>query len=113
MLSLIHIYRRVGKALIRAFELGCKFDGWSEHFRGALWKQAFLETGVDPAFYATRTRSYDEILPWDRIDCYVSRDFLIHENEKAKEAEITQDCRNGCAGCGMNRKANCMPEVNK
>lgn len=105
--------RRVGKALIRAFELGCKFDGWSEHFRGALWKQAFLETGVDPAFYATRTRSYDEILPWDRIDCYVSRDFLIHENEKAKEAEITQDCRNGCAGCGMNRKANCMPEVNK
>lgn len=105
--------RRVGKTLIRAFELGCKFDGWSEHFRGALWKQAFLETGVDPAFYATRARSYDEILPWDRIDCYVSRDFLIHENEKAKEAEITQDCRKGCAGCGMNRKANCMPEVNK
>lgn len=105
--------RRVGKTLIRAFELGCKFDGWSEHFRGALWKQAFLETGVDPAFYATRARSYDEILPWDRIDCYVSRYFLIHENEKAKEAEITQDCRKGCAGCGMNRKANCMPEVNK
>ncbi|MCI7302594.1 MAG: TIGR03960 family B12-binding radical SAM protein [Clostridiales Family XIII bacterium] len=105
--------RRVSRALIRAFELGCKFDGWSEHFRGGLWKQAFSETGIDPAFYTTRARSYDEILPWDRIDCFVTREFLIQENEKAKAETTTQDCRKGCAGCGMNRKANCMPEVNQ
>lgn len=48
--------RRVSRALIRAFELGCKFDGWSEHFRGGLWKQAFSETGIDPAFYTTRAK---------------------------------------------------------
>ena len=34
----------------------------------------------------------------------------MKENEKAKQAEITEDCRNGCEGCGMDRKADCMPE---
>lgn len=105
--------RRIGKVLLRAVKLGCKFDGWSEHFKGALWKQAFEDTGVDPDFYAARRRSYDEILPWDFIDSFVTKDFLIKENEKAAKGQITQDCRKGCAGCGMNRQANCMPEEHK
>src|SRR5690606_11830119 len=29
--------RRLGKVLLRAWELGCKFDGWSEQFRFELW----------------------------------------------------------------------------
>lgn len=105
--------RRVGKALIRAFELGCKFDGWSEHFKAELWKQAFMETETDAAFYSNRKRSYDEALPWDLIDSCISKDFLIRENERAMKEECTPDCRNGCAGCGMNKKTNCMPEENK
>ena len=105
--------RRTGKALLRAYELGCRFDGWSEHFKEDLWKQAFAETGTDPAFYANRQRTYEEILPWDRIDSFVSTDFLIREREKALMGEITQDCRNGCAGCGMNQQAECMPEEDK
>lgn len=105
--------RRVGKALIRAFELGCRFDGWSEHFKAELWKQAFMETETDAAFYSNRKRSYDEALPWDLIDSCISKDFLIRENERAMKEECTPDCRNGCAGCGMNKKTNCMPEENK
>lgn len=105
--------RRVGKALIRAFELGCKFDGWSEHFKAELWKQAFMETETDAAFYSNRKRSYDEALPWDLIDSCISKDFLIRENERAMKEECTPDCRNGCVGCGMNKKTNCMPEENK
>lgn len=103
--------RRVGKVLLKACELGCKFDGWSEHFRADLWKQAFADTGVDPAFYSTRKRSMDEILPWDIIDSFISKDFLKREYEKALNGEVTHDCRQGCVGCGMNRKADCMPEV--
>ncbi len=103
--------RRVGKALLRAAELGCKFDGWSEHFRADLWKQAFADTGVDPAFYTTRAHDLDEILPWDIIDSFISKDFLKKEYQKALGAETTHDCRKGCVGCGMNRKADCMPEV--
>lgn len=102
--------RRVGKALIRAFELGCKFDGWSEHFKVDLWKQAFSDTGVEPDFYVLRQRSYEEILPWDLINSYISKEFLIKENERARNATITQDCRKGCVGCGMSRKIECRPE---
>lgn len=105
--------RRVGKVLVRAFELGCKFDGWSEHFNGALWAQAFADTGVAPDFYTVRQRSYDEILPWDFIDSFVTKDFLIRENEKALKGHTTQDCRIQCAGCGMNRKADCVSEEKK
>lgn len=100
--------RKVGKALARAHELGCRFDGWTEHFRPELWKQAFDETGVDPAFYAYRQRSYDELLPWDIIDTFITKEFLIRENEKAKNAQTTHDCRQGCTGCGMNREAECF-----
>lgn len=103
--------RRVGKVLLRACELGCKFDAWSEYFRADLWKQAFEDTGVDPAFYSTRKRNLDEILPWDIIDSFISKDFLKKEYEKALNEDVTHDCRKGCVGCGMNRKADCMPEV--
>lgn len=102
--------RRVGKVLLRAVELGCKFDGWSEHFRGDLWKQAFEDAGIEPDFYTVRRRSYDEILPWDFIDSFISKNFLIRENEKAAGGQTTRDCRKGCVGCGMNRQADCMPE---
>lgn len=102
--------RRVSKVLIRAFELGCKFDGWTEHFKYDAWMKAFEETGVDIDYYTTRERSYDEILPWDIIDCGVTKEFLMRENEKAKNEETTQDCRSGCVGCGMNRNVKCEME---
>lgn len=105
--------RRTSRVLIRAFELGCKFDGWSEHFNGELWDQAFADTGIDPGFYSTRKRSLQEILPWDIIDPFVTKEFFLREREKALKEEITQDCRKGCAGCGMNHQAECMPEVTK
>ena len=53
-------------------------------------------------FYSTRKREYDEILPWDHIDCGVSKEFLIRENEKALKAETSHDCRNGCLACNIN-----------
>ena len=103
--------RRVGKVLAKAHELGCRFNGWTEHFRPELWEQAFEETGVDPAFYSYRERSYDEILPWDIIDPLISKDFLIRENEKARAAQVTPDCRQGCAGCGINKFAECFKDA--
>jgi len=94
--------RRLSKVLIKAWENGCKFDGWADLFEFNKWIEAFNETGVDPHFYATRSRSYDEILPWDFIDVGVSKDYLIKENEKAKNEDLTKDCRIGCTACGLN-----------
>ncbi len=91
--------RRLGEVLIRAHELGCKLDSWNECFNMDLWKQAFNDCGIDMAFY-TRERSYDEILPWDIIDIGVTKDFLMKENENAKKAATTPNCREKCSGCG-------------
>lgn len=103
--------RKVCRLLEHAYHLGCKFDGWTEYFKPGLWEQAFAETGMDFDFYAYRERDYDEILPWDIIDPLISREFLIRENEKAKAAQVTQDCRQGCAGCGINKYATCFKDA--
>lgn len=92
--------RRLGKVMLKAFEKGCKFDSWGEHFKFDRWMQSFHECGVDPQFYANRKRPYDEILPWDHIDTGVSKNFLQKENERAVKEEITSNCRTSCSGCG-------------
>lgn len=94
--------RRVGKALLAAWEQGCKFDGWMEYFDYDKWLSAFETTGISVDFYAHRQRSYEEILPWDHIDCGVTKEFLIRENEEAIAGKTTNDCRQGCTACGIN-----------
>ena len=95
--------RRMGAVLKRAWEKGCILDGWNETFRFETWMEAFRECGIDPSFYANRKRDKDEILPWDHIDCGVTKAFLWHEKEKSERAETTKDCRKGCNGCGLQR----------
>lgn len=95
--------RRLSKALIRAWEKGCKFDGWSELFDYSKWMEAFKETGINGDFYALRERKFEEVLPWDFIDTGVSKEYLIKEYEKAKGKKLTRDCRLGCTNCGINR----------
>ncbi|MDO5780143.1 TIGR03960 family B12-binding radical SAM protein [uncultured Clostridium sp.] len=94
--------RRTCDVLIKAFEKGAKFDGWSEYFKMDIWNEAMAECNLDPDFYVYRDRSYEEILPWDFIDIGVNRKYLERENEKAKKAELTRNCLEGCTGCGIN-----------
>ncbi|MEG1719319.1 MAG: TIGR03960 family B12-binding radical SAM protein [Clostridia bacterium] len=98
--------RRLCKVLETAYKSGCIFDGWSEHFNFSKWEQAFLDCGVSIDFYANRERSYDEVLPWDFVDIGISKKFLISENEKAKQAIVTPNCREKCSGCGLSEGDN-------
>lgn len=94
--------RRTCDVLIKAFEKGAKFDGWSEYFNMEIWNEAMEECNLDSEFYVYREREYDEILPWDFIDIGVNRKYMERENEKAKKAELTKNCLEGCTGCGIN-----------
>ena len=92
--------RRVSKAIYRAWELGCRFDSWTDLFDFEKWQQAFNDTGLSMEFYANRERSYDEILPWDHISVGVTKRFLMEERERAMRAETTPNCRQECQNCG-------------
>ena len=50
-----------------AWRRGARFDGWDEAFDYQMWTEAFERTNIDPAFYAHRERSFDEILAWTHI----------------------------------------------
>ncbi|MDD4201139.1 MAG: TIGR03960 family B12-binding radical SAM protein [Eubacteriales bacterium] len=109
--------RRCGSILEKAWELGCRFDGWTEHFKPELWKKAFeccaseagFISGEEMAhFYNFRERSADEILPWDIINPFVEKEYFLSERSKAIKSETTNDCRDGCTGCGVNKYTNCF-----
>ncbi len=92
--------RRVGQVILKAYRKGCLFDAWTESFDNQKWMEAFEECGISIDFYNLRQRSTEEILPWDFIDCGVSREFLIREWERAQKGKVTLNCRQQCNGCG-------------
>ena len=95
--------RKICSVIYDAWKSGCRLDSWEEFFDASKWYQAFEKNQLDPAFYANRTRSYEEIMPWNHIDYFVSRNFLIRENQKAHLEQTTPPCREHCSGCGANQ----------
>ena len=95
--------RKLCAALELAAREGFCFDAWDEFFDYDRWMDVFARSGVDPAFFANRAFGLDEILPWDIIDCGVSKEFFKRERAKAYAAATTPNCREKCSGCGANR----------
>jgi radical SAM superfamily enzyme YgiQ (UPF0313 family) len=64
---------------------------------------ALRETGIDPAFYTSRQRAYEEYLPWEIVDAGLSRDFMQKEHERAHVARSTAPCPSvdQCTRCGV------------
>jgi radical SAM family uncharacterized protein len=97
--------RRLAPVILRVWRAGGRFDGWDEHHDPELWARACAEEGVDAAWYANRHRPYDEPLPWDHIDCGVTKRFLMVEDRKARKPvpRTVDDCKTsqcfGCAAC--------------
>jgi radical SAM family uncharacterized protein len=93
--------RRLATAVHRAWQLGARFDAWSDQFRVEAWRQAFRETGLEIGFYAGRVRPPDEILPWDHLDAGVSKRYLARDYEASLRGETRLDCREQCYACGI------------
>ncbi len=95
--------RRLCDVLYYARKNGAQFDSWQDQFVQDAFPKAFLQAGVDPDFYACRERGLEEVLPWSHIDAYISERYFKREMERAKRAQTTPDCREGCQGCGLGR----------
>ena len=75
--------------ILQAYQNGCIYDAWTEHFQYGIWEQAFRDNGVDMDFYLKRERGEDELFPWDFIDIGVAKQFLLAEYHRAKEEKTT------------------------
>jgi len=93
--------RRLGPVVQRAWELGSKFDAWSEHHKPEAWAQALAEHGLDAHFYTHRPRALDEVFPWDHIDVAVKKKFLAEDYLMSQRGETRVDCRDQCFACGI------------
>ncbi len=99
--------RRLAPLLVKVWEKGARFDGWGDHFRIERWEESIRETGIDPANYLAAIPP-ERGLPWDHIDLGVERAFLERERDRARDMQITSDCREGqCHACGME----CRPQA--
>ena len=99
--------RELSAPLLRAWQLGASFDAWTEGFRQDAWEQALAEYGIDASYFALNDLDPDAPMPWDIVDCGVTKEFFKSEWQKALAGETTEDCRYGCNGCGVNGHTEC------
>lgn len=98
--------RRVGKVIEQVWRDGARFDGWSEHFSFDGWMSAaqiaLADTGVDVAWFTTRERELNEVLPWDHLDSGLDKEWLWEDWQDALAEVEVDDCRwTPCFDCGV------------
>ena len=98
--------RRLGAVIEKAYQKGCYFDGWQQYFHHDLWIESLNECGLKAEDY-TREFGEEEILPWDFIDLFIDKKFLLCERAKAYNDKVTGGCLSGCKACGMQKVYKC------
>ena len=98
--------RKLGSVLLAAYKNGCVFDSWDEKFNADGWKSAFESENIDINFYL-REINREEILPWDFIDIFVEKKFLLKENKLAHNGTVSGNCKTQCKACGMEKEFVC------
>jgi radical SAM family uncharacterized protein len=98
--------RRVGRVIERVWRDGGRFDGWSEHFSYDRWVNAAAQEleplGVSLAWFTTRERTEEEVLPWDHLDSGLDKEWLWEDWQDALDERELEDCRwTPCFDCGV------------
>jgi radical SAM family uncharacterized protein len=95
--------RRVAETVLRAWELGARFDGWHEMLDLDIWRRAMAETGIDEDGQR-RARGETEVFPWDHLDSGLDKDWLWSDwlASTSVTAQEVEDCRwTPCFDCGV------------
>lgn len=103
--------RSLAKLIVKVHSLGSCFDSWTEGFNYDNWQNAINELGINTKIF-TGEIDTAQTLPWDFIDFGVTKEYLLKELHKSKEAEPSQPCLKICAGCGANKLKRCDINVN-
>ncbi|HVP77789.1 MAG TPA: TIGR03936 family radical SAM-associated protein, partial [Thermodesulfobacteriota bacterium] len=93
--------RSFSPAIVKAFQLGCRFDGWTDQFRFLEWKEALETTGLEMDLH-TRRRKFEYLPPWSFIDTGVHPQFLWEEYQRGLQEKISPSCmKENCHRCGV------------
>ncbi len=94
--------RRLAGVVEHVWRAGGVFQEWSEFFSPGRWADALAAWGLDPGFYAHRSRGEDEVFPWGHISAGLHRDFLWDEFQASRRGDVNEDCRwTPCYDCGV------------
>ncbi|MEW6416649.1 MAG: TIGR03960 family B12-binding radical SAM protein [Nitrospirota bacterium] len=97
---------RLASLIERAWSLGCRLDAWSEAFDFKKWETAMNLTGTDVTDFSKKTFEDSDVLPWEKIDIGITKEFLWKEYQRALSGNITTDCRKTCHNCGLSCNKN-------
>ncbi len=77
-----------------------RLEAWREFFSFEPYREWFETSSVDMKVY---TGAFDThvALAWDSVDMGFDTQFLRDELKKAESGDMTANCLNGCAGCGL------------
>ncbi len=93
--------RSLSRVLVKAFQLGCRFDGWTDQFRFSEWKEAFETTGLKMDLH-TQRKKFEQLPPWSFIDTGMNAQFLWEEYQRGLQEKISPPCVKGdCHRCGV------------
>ena len=88
--------------IVKAWQMGARFDAWSEHFSLDIWKEAAASCGLDLNEIVHEPYDLEAHLPWEHVSPGISQGYLKREYRKSLEGETTPDCtRTSCTGCGI------------
>lgn len=99
--------KKLSDALIKAYELGCVFDSWSECFDYKKWELSFEQAGIDLNEYLNEF-SEDFGFEWDIIDNGVTKEYLLKEKHLAYQEVTTANCMSKCNNCGASKLGRCF-----
>ncbi|MBW2528900.1 MAG: TIGR03960 family B12-binding radical SAM protein [Deltaproteobacteria bacterium] len=83
--------RRLSAVVERAWQLGARFDSWTEQLRMDCWDRAFADLGVEPDRYLAPLDP-EAPTPWSHIDAGIETAFLRRERDRALRAKPTAPC---------------------
>lgn len=77
--------RRLGRAILRAWQNGARFDSWSDQFQPEVWWNAMSEEGIDLELFLHTPRTPEMRLPWSHIEIFQGMKHLTKEFALAQE----------------------------
>ena len=98
--------RKISKVLLYAYLKGSIFDNNKLLFDPTVYYQAIDALKIDKNLYIAQKET-DEVLPWDKIDVGISKDYLKNQYKMASKGLVVNDCAHGCTGCGLYKKGLC------